>query len=57
MGSSQSKVPASVQANMLSEFEAMRIKDMNLDSDSDFVYVTEKKRTLLFDSSSLLRIV
>lgn len=47
MGSSQSKVPASVQANMLAEFEAMRTKDVDLESESDFVYVAEKQRGFL----------
>lgn len=48
MGSSQSKVPAAVHANMLSEFEAMRTKDMDLESESDFVYVAEEQRAFLF---------
>lgn len=49
MGSSPSKVPASVHARVLSELEAMRIQDLNLDSESDFVYVEEKHRTSLLD--------
>lgn len=30
------------------EFEELRIEDMNLDSESDFVYVAEKHCTFLF---------
>lgn len=47
MGSSQSKMPASGPAKSLPEFEALRISDAILDSDSDFVYVAEKKRVFL----------
>lgn len=46
MGSSQSKMPGSEPAKSLPEFEALRINDVNLDSDSDFVYVAEKNRVL-----------
>ena len=33
---------------MLSEFEAMRTQDMDLESEFDFVHVAEKQRAFLF---------